>query len=84
MVSEKGDIPDRSEVRPKGSIEVSLLEDVLDGGEVDVTFEDGYTETLHEYDTYVFKDTGTVYTKSDPDDLWFRIEDVIRVRRHYE
>lgn len=80
MVSETGDIPDRSDVKPDHN--KNLLVDILEGGEAIVTLENGNEYELHGYDTYFFREA--VYTKDGEDDVWFYKDSIVDIRRHHD
>lgn len=82
MVSNTGDIPPKDEVTPEEGSMSNFLRDLLESGEVQVTLTDGSSYELHGHDTYVFETTA--YTKSNDDDIWFFLAEVVSVTRHYE
>lgn len=87
MVDDMADIPEKDAVRPALGGSLSVLEDIVEGGEAEVHLQ-GHDETgeLHSYDTHFYHDIGWVYTNGwggdDDADQWFPATDIIRIERH--
>lgn len=88
MVSEKGDIPDRSEVEPDEHEPDLFCEELLGRGETIVHLRDGSTHELHGYDTHVYdksksSTSGIVYTQNeDEDEVWFYMDEIVSFEQH--
>lgn len=91
MVDEKGDIPERSDVKPNSpsGAPIDLLEELLDRGETQVYLtgsnpaQDPPDYELHGYDTYVFNDRNIVYTQNeDEDEVWFYADQIASLEQH--
>lgn len=89
MVTNTGDIPDRTAVEPSKPSKMGLLTELLARGETLVYLEGSNPSTdepayeLHGYDTHVYGGNGVVYTQNDDEDeCWFFVDQVISFEQH--
>lgn len=92
MVSDKGDIPERDEVKPSNQNKGILLDELLDRGETIVHLRDGSSYELHGYDTHIYdihhddqrpRRHGIVYTQNeDEEEIWFSIDEIVSFVQH--
>lgn len=97
-MEEKGDVPEKDEVRPdsvsknnvspEAKFKAGLVKDVLDnGGVAHVYFSHtppGEDKHLYDFNTHVYEDLGLVYWHAEDEDHWAYTGDVEMVERHYK
>lgn len=97
-MKDKGDIPERDEIKPEdvdedlvsdtAKYKVQVAKEVLDNGEVHVYMDhtQGEGEDIHlkAYFSHCFPDLGLIYWHSDDEDHWLHGDDITMIERHYE
>lgn len=86
MVSPKGDIPEKDDVKPTLAARDDFLKELLHRGETIVHLSDGTSYELHGYDSYVFKNvdgSSVVYTQDEEDaEVWFYTDEIVTLEQH--
>lgn len=87
MVSEQQDMLGRDEARPISDSKLKLVQEIAEGGEAIVTFEDGRTVEFHGDDTHTYIGKGILFTETETPDgdeaeSWFFADQIVSVQRH--